>query len=144
MASGSSNTFRQVGIATGIAGLGAIFQSQVQSKTLGALAASPTGRVVASRGGSELTQAITGGGVRQAAAAIPSSSARQVLLDAYRAGFTSTFNHLMVISTAVALIGSVAAYALVRQRDFVATHGPAPSPAAAGADAARLDPTPAA
>jgi predicted MFS family arabinose efflux permease len=29
MASGTNNTFRQIGIATGIAGLGAIFQSQV-------------------------------------------------------------------------------------------------------------------
>ena len=29
MASGINNTFRQVGIATGIAGLGAIFQSKV-------------------------------------------------------------------------------------------------------------------
>ena len=31
MASGSSNTFRQVGIATGIAGLGAIFLSQIST-----------------------------------------------------------------------------------------------------------------
>ena len=145
MASGSSNTFRQVGIATGIAGLGAIFQSQVQSKTLGALAATPTGREVASRGGARLTQAITGGGVREAAGAIPSAGARQALLDAYRVGFTTTFNHLMVISTGVALVGSIAAYALVRQRDFVPTHGPAPSAAPEGAEgqAARLDPSPA-
>src|SRR2546428_641125 len=32
MASGVNNTFRQVGIATGIAGLGALFQSRIQSK----------------------------------------------------------------------------------------------------------------
>src|SRR5258705_9491392 len=32
MASGINNTFRQVGIATGIAGLGAIFQGRVQTK----------------------------------------------------------------------------------------------------------------
>jgi F0F1-type ATP synthase membrane subunit c/vacuolar-type H+-ATPase subunit K len=32
MASGINNTCRQVGIATGIAGLGAVFQHQVQSK----------------------------------------------------------------------------------------------------------------
>ncbi len=31
MASGINNTFRQVGIATGIAALGAIFQSQIAS-----------------------------------------------------------------------------------------------------------------
>jgi len=144
MASGSSNTFRQVGIATGIAGLGAIFQSQVQSKTIAALAATPTGREVVSRGGDRLTQAITGGGVRQAAGAIPDAGARHALLDAYRIGFTSTFNHLMVIATVIALIGSVAAYGLVRQRDFVATHGPAPAPPVgdAGERTARLDPSP--
>ncbi len=32
MASGINNTFRQVGIATGIAGLGAVFQHQVTGK----------------------------------------------------------------------------------------------------------------
>jgi EmrB/QacA subfamily drug resistance transporter len=34
MASGLNNTFRQIGIATGIAGLGAIFQSKVGTQTL--------------------------------------------------------------------------------------------------------------
>ena len=147
MASGSSNTFRQVGIATGIAALGAIFQSQVQSGTMRALAASATGREVATRGGSQLSAAITGGGVREAARAIPVASARQSLLDAYRLGFTTTFNHLMTISTVVALVGSLAAYALVRQRDFVAAQGHAPAGAAPGAatpaGAAQPDPAPA-
>ena len=32
MASGTNSTFRQVGIATGIAGLGALFQSTIASK----------------------------------------------------------------------------------------------------------------
>ena len=36
MASGLNNTFRQVGIATGIAALGAIFQSKVGSGGFGA------------------------------------------------------------------------------------------------------------
>ena len=124
MASGSSNTFRQVGIATGIAALGAIFQSQVQSGTMRALAASATGREVATRGGSQLSAAITGGGVREAARAIPVASARQSLLDAYRLGFTTTFNHLMTISTVVALVGSLAAYALVRRARLRGRPGP--------------------
>ena len=38
MASGINNTFRQVGIATGIAGLGAVFQHEVTRKTTAALA----------------------------------------------------------------------------------------------------------
>ena len=79
MASGANNTFRQVGIATGIAGLGAVFQSQIQQKTLAGLAASSTGREVLARGGAALKGAITGGGVRQASAAIPSLPARSAL-----------------------------------------------------------------
>ncbi|MDX6465260.1 MAG: hypothetical protein QOI27_300, partial [Gaiellaceae bacterium] len=39
MASGVNNTFRQVGIATGIAGLGAIFQDTIASKLHGAASA---------------------------------------------------------------------------------------------------------
>src|SRR5579859_8033832 len=48
MASGINNTFRQVGIATGIAGLGAVFQHAVTSKTLSTLSASAAGRQVTS------------------------------------------------------------------------------------------------
>ncbi|HLM94707.1 MAG TPA: hypothetical protein VK283_00245, partial [Acidimicrobiales bacterium] len=124
MASGANNTFRQVGIATGIAGLGAVFQSQIQQKTLAGLGASPTGREVLARGGAALKQAITGGGVREAAAAIPSAPARTALLDAYRGAFSNTFDHLMVIGVVVAAIGSICAYALVRERDFVPSYSP--------------------
>ena len=44
MATGSSSTFRQVGIATGIAGLGAVFLHQIRPNTASALAATPEGR----------------------------------------------------------------------------------------------------
>ncbi len=37
MASGINSTFRQVGIATGIAGLGAVFQHQVTQETVSAI-----------------------------------------------------------------------------------------------------------
>ncbi len=124
MASGANNTFRQVGIATGIAGLGAVFQSQIQQKTLAGLGASPTGQQVLARGGTALKQAITGGGVREAAAAIPSAPARSALLDAYREAFSTTFDHLMMIGVVVAAIGSICAYALVRDRDFVPSYSP--------------------
>lgn len=43
MASGANNTFRQVGIATGIAVLGSIFQSQIVSHTSGVLSKSALG-----------------------------------------------------------------------------------------------------
>ena len=46
MASGASDTFRQVGIATGIAGLGAVFLSQIRPATVTALAGTPAGRIM--------------------------------------------------------------------------------------------------
>jgi EmrB/QacA subfamily drug resistance transporter len=132
MASGSANTFRQVGIATGIAGLGAVYQSQVLQKTLGTLGQSAAGHQVITSGGNQLSQAITEGGVREAAGAIPIPAVRQTLLHAYQVGFTSTFNHLMIISTFVALAGSLAGFLLVRQRDFVLNQSPGRAGAASG------------
>jgi EmrB/QacA subfamily drug resistance transporter len=131
MASGANSTFRQVGIATGIAGLGSIFQTQIQHRTIAALGTTPAGQAVVSHGGSALKTAILGGAVHQAAAAIPSTTARQALLEAYRVGFSATLNHIMVIGAVIAFAGSIGAFALVRQRDFV----PSVSPPSADAPA---------
>jgi predicted MFS family arabinose efflux permease len=119
MASGANNTFRQVGIATGIAVLGAIFQSQIVAHTSAALAKSPYGQVVLHRGGAQLDGALASGGVRGAASAIPVPAARQALLNAYRVAFSTTLNHLMFIGAVVAFVGVLGAITLVRQRDFV-------------------------
>ncbi len=124
MASGANNTFRQVGIATGIAALGAVFQSQIQHATAMALRTSAVGQDVLTRGGTALKGALAGGGVRQVAASIPSASARATLLHAYRVGFAGTLDHLMIIGVVVAAIGSVGAFALIRQRDFVSSYAP--------------------
>ena len=118
MASGSSSTFRQVGFATGIAALGAVFLGQVLPNTMKALAASPAGRAVQDQGGSHLSGAISGGNVRELAATIPSGG-RHALVSAYQVGFTTTLNHLMAISTVVAMVGALGSFVLVRQRDFV-------------------------
>jgi hypothetical protein len=103
--------------------LGAIFQSQIVSHTSAVLGRSAVGREVLQRGGASLTAAMSGGGVRQAASAIPLHSAQTALLHAYRIGFSSTLNHLMLIAAVVAFVGSVGGYSLVRQRDFVIPMG---------------------
>jgi hypothetical protein len=146
MASGANNTFRQVGIATGIAVLGAVFQSQIVTHTTAALSQSAAGQAVLRRGGSQLSAALPSGEVRQVAASIPVPAARHALLDAYSVGFSSTLNHLMYIGAAVAFVGVVCAFALVRQRDFVVPGAGGPpsggggaaeeSPAGAGVPAA--------
>jgi hypothetical protein len=78
-----------------------------------------TGQLVLHHGGAALGAALQSGGVREAAAAIPSAPARAALLHAYRVGFSQTFNELMVIGAGVAIIGAVCTFALVRQKDFV-------------------------
>jgi EmrB/QacA subfamily drug resistance transporter len=135
MASGMNSTFRQVGIATGIAALGAVFQSQVVSSTTAALQSSAVGREVLARGGSRLSTALTAGQVHQVLDRLPGPAA-QTLSDAYHSGFANTLIHLAIISAVVALVGSVGSFVLVRQRDFVVSYAPGQGPAGAPEPAA--------
>jgi EmrB/QacA subfamily drug resistance transporter len=123
MASGANNTSRQVGIATGIAVLGAVFQSQIVKDTTNALSQTAGGREVLSRDAAQLRGALSAGEVRQVAASYP-AAARQALLNAYHVGFSASLNHLMDIGAIVAFVGAVCGFALVRQRDFVVPTGP--------------------
>src|SRR5271166_1963736 len=63
MASGINATFRQVGIATGIAGLGAIFQHQIASSTTALLGSGGTAREVAAAAHGQLGQALSSGSI---------------------------------------------------------------------------------
>jgi EmrB/QacA subfamily drug resistance transporter len=137
MASGINNTFRQVGIATGIAGLGAIFQHDVTRHTTAALSSAP-GREVLRAAHGRLNTALVSGEVEKIARALP-VHAREALMHAYRVGFTQAFSSILLIGACVALAGSLFAFALVRSSDFVAPAGEAPAeggaaaaPAAAG------------
>jgi EmrB/QacA subfamily drug resistance transporter len=134
MASGANNTFRQVGIVTGIAGLGTVFQTQIEHRSMVVLNGSPIGREVASHGGAALQGALAGGGVREAMTSIPAAAGRTALLQAYRVGFSATLDRLMIISAVVAFVGACGSFFLVRQRDFVPSFAPS-------ADAASV-PTP--
>jgi EmrB/QacA subfamily drug resistance transporter len=122
MASGANSTFRQVGIATGIAALGSVFQSQLVKKTYAALHATQTGAAIALRGGAQLRAAVLGGDVRAVSAKLP-QPARAILLNAYQKAFSSSLNTIVIIAAIIALIGSIGAFALVSQRDFVPSLG---------------------
>jgi EmrB/QacA subfamily drug resistance transporter len=124
MASGINNTFRQVGIATGIAGLGAIFQHEVTTKTTAVLKSTPGGHqaIAATHGG--LAGDLVSGAVRHIATSMP-PAARSALTHAYRVGFTDALTTILLIAALVALVGSVCAVLLVRSSDFVAS-GEAP------------------
>jgi hypothetical protein len=54
---------------------------------------------------------------------------RDKVVDAAHLAFVTGFNTIALVSVAVAAVGSVAGYALVRSRDFVAAGAPAAAPA---------------
>ena len=58
--------------------------------------------------------------------AVPPADREKVVHAAHHA-FVMGFNTIALVSVAVAAVGCVAGYALVRSRDFVAS-GPAPAP----------------
>jgi hypothetical protein len=58
---------------------------------------------------------------------VPSTDREKVVEAAHHA-FVTGFNTIALVSVAVAAVGSVAGYALVRSRDFVVGGGPAAAP----------------
>jgi EmrB/QacA subfamily drug resistance transporter len=124
MASGINSTFRQVGIATGIAGLGAVFQHNVTAGTSAALSAGGHAGEIARAAHGQLGTLLESGEVRKIAGTL-SSGARAALTHSYRVGFTGAFTNILIIAAILALAGSVLAFVLVRSRDFVVS-GPAP------------------
>jgi EmrB/QacA subfamily drug resistance transporter len=135
MASGINNTFRQVGIATGIAGLGAVFQHDVTHDTTSALAASRAGHEVLLAAHGKLAGALVSGDVASVARSLP-ASARSALTHAYRVGFTDALTSILIIAAIVAVAGAAAGFALVRGRDFVASDLPAGPPEGAPVEVA--------
>ena len=114
MASGINTTFRQVGIATGIAGLGAIFQHRVETEAMTMLAGTPLG---ASGRAGEFAHRIASDGAGGGGSAPPGE--REMLAEVARTSFESGLNEILVVGGLLALVGAVLAVALVRSRDFV-------------------------
>jgi EmrB/QacA subfamily drug resistance transporter len=122
MASGVNSTFRQVGIATGIAALGSIFSHQVASGLQDKLAGTP-----AAGQSDRIAEAVTGG---QVAAVIQQAPAavRPTLADAATSSFVEALNHIVLIGAGTAFVVGALCLVLIRQRDFV-QHGAPPVPA---------------
>ena len=121
MASGVGNTFRQVGIATGIAGLGAIFQHAVAQKTIDAFG----GR--GPRGG-DLGAQLSTGNLKGVLSTLPPGQ-RERFVEAFHTGFAGAMNEILLIAAVVALAGAVGGFVLVRAKDFVGWGAPAPASA---------------
>lgn len=108
MASGINNTFRQVGIATGIAALGAIFQSRIASHLISTGFSSAKAHDLA-------PQIATSG---QFYSRDPATSAIS------HASFISGLNDIFFIAAFALFAAAILALLLVRRQDFVAS-GPA-------------------
>jgi EmrB/QacA subfamily drug resistance transporter len=122
MGSGINTTFRQVGIATGVASLGAVFQSRVDSKLSALLPNAPHG----------LAEVVSSGGSRAAAAFAPAGQ-RADIVHASKVAFVSGFNDILLIGAILSFAAAALGFALVRPRDFVQASPDAPAAEAAPA-----------
>ena len=111
MGSGINTTFRQVGIATGVAALGAIFQSTIESGLTDRLSNVPAG----------LGEAVASSGPRAAGAAGTPA------FDAAQASFIAAFNDLVLLAGLLAFAGAIIGVVLTRQRDMVPYGAPVPA-----------------
>jgi predicted MFS family arabinose efflux permease len=119
MASGINTTFRQTGIATGVAALGAVFQSRIDSELGKLLPQAKPG----------LSDVVASGGAEAAARVVPPGTRAQVT-EAATTAFTSALNEILLIASVIAFVGAVLGVALVRAQDFV-PQGPQQEPEAA-------------
>ena len=143
MASGANTTFRQVGIATGIAALGTIFASAIKSHLVTALPPA-----LASSAAS-IEAAVRQGSIGNLLASLPFADRAPVAL-ALRSSFAASLNDLLYVTAGVAVAGAACALVLIRQRDFVkrdfgtaggtASGGTAPAGAPGAAVPAAHDP----
>jgi EmrB/QacA subfamily drug resistance transporter len=138
MASGINSTFRQVGIATGIAGLGTLFAHTVSTRIESGLRGAPGITVKAAHA---LAATVSeGSGAASGLGAIPAGS-RRIAVHAVRAGFTSGLNEIFLVGGVLALVSSVLTLVLIRSKDFEAgsarsepASAAASEPSAAGGD----------
>jgi len=125
MASGVNSTFRQVGIATGIAALGSIFSQRVSDAVRPDLAPHVPPQAL-----DGLTAALSGGQVEPAARAAQHAAAAQggpsagqqaydLVHSVGTSGIVDSLNHIIVIATAMAFAAGILTLLLIRQQDFV-------------------------
>jgi EmrB/QacA subfamily drug resistance transporter len=124
MASGVNTTFREIGIAAGIAVYGSVFASDLRQNLGQALAGIPP----LERHLPGVVTAIQQGNAAQAINAVPTAS-RAPLAAAIHASFASALDILLVVSAVLALVGAVCSGVLIRRRDFVVSNDqPTPAP----------------
>jgi hypothetical protein len=125
MASGINSTFRQVGIATGIAALGAIFESRLASKLAPVLHGTPVAGHVHS-----VAHAVAAGGAQTVLAKVSPQLHGEATRGIHGA-FAGALNDILIVAAVVAFVGAGLALALIRGRDFAVYSAHEPVQAAA-------------
>ena len=131
MASGVNSTFRQVGIATGIAALGSIFSQQVASRRTprpvrqgpGArrsTASPPRSRAARCRPRRRARSRLR----RQAQGPAVGQQAYDLVHQVGTSGVVDALNHITLIAAVIAFASGVLSLVLIRQKDFVVRGGP--------------------
>jgi EmrB/QacA subfamily drug resistance transporter len=115
MASGINSTFRQVGIATGIALLGTLFSSQVKSAVETRVTAVPA----LSHQGPKIAAAVQSGEIGQLIAKLP-PQARQTVGMITRGAFATGLNSILLVAAIIAFVAGVISLLTIRSRDFAA------------------------
>ncbi len=113
MASGINSTFRQVGIATGIALLGTLFSSQVKSYVTDHLASVPglSGHT------QQVATAVQSGTIKQTLASLPASARGQVGMIT-KSAFAAGLNQILLVAAIIALVAAAISFGTIRSKDF--------------------------
>jgi EmrB/QacA subfamily drug resistance transporter len=127
MAAGINDTFRQVGVAVGIAVWGAIFVGRGADKVSELAAGTPAASGDRPR---ELVEAASSGNLDEALAAVP-PGAREAVSNAAREGFLSGLNEVLTLGALVSFAGAALALWLVREREIEREGDVLPEPAPA-------------
>jgi len=116
------NTLRQVGTATGVAVLGALYASRITGATLHALAGLPAPPGAVDR----LAATVASGAGTRVAAVVP-PAARAAVTHAARAGTASGLNDVLLAAAAFAALGAIAGFAYGRDSGQAAAAQPRPA-----------------
>ncbi len=127
MAAGINDTFRQVGVAVGVAVWGAIFIGRGADKFRELTDGTP---LASGNHPRQLVEAASSGSLHQAVASVPPGS-RQAATNAAREGFLAGFNDVLTLGGLLCIAGAVLALWLVREREIEREPMEAPVPVAA-------------
>jgi EmrB/QacA subfamily drug resistance transporter len=116
MASGINSTFRQVGIATGIAGLGSLFSHTVRTR-IESILSGGAAHLSSAQVHTLAANVAQGNGAGSGLAALP-AKARPAAVHAIRSGFTAGLNDVFLIGAILAFVAAGLTLVLIRSRDF--------------------------